>query len=161
MSLRRPPQGNNRAPRSPHTERKESSVTTQSSERESLSHLPGYIAERNRDADEAGLTMERQTRKEGKLSTWFCGNEAQFRAARLLRLPEGFTFPEKTGGRKLLSVRVFCPAAPHAQLRCSIAKVRDDYFRVATTNELMPVSWRSLGGKIEVYKYTDLRDDPN
>ena len=75
------------------TERKEASVTTQSSERESLSHLPGYVDERNRHADEAGLELEKQARKDGSLSTWFCGSEAQFRAARLLRIPEGFTFP--------------------------------------------------------------------
>jgi hypothetical protein len=136
-------------------------VTTQSSERESLSHLPGYVDERNRHADEAGLELEKQARKNGSLSTWFYGSEAQFRAARLLRIPQGFTFPEKTGGRKLLSLRVFCPAAPHAELRCSIAKTRDTGYRLAITNEVMPVAWRSLGSRIEVYKYTDLRDGAN
>jgi hypothetical protein len=136
-------------------------VTTQSSEHEALSHLPSYVAERNRDADEAGLVLEKQVRKDGTLSTWFCGNEAQFRCARLLRIAEGFTFPEKAGRRKLSCLRVFCPAAPHAELRCTIAKLRDDYYRLAITNEVMPVSWRSLGGKIQVYKYTDLRDEPN
>src|SRR6476661_3670398 len=63
-----------RAPRGPHTERKEASVTTQSSERESLSHLPGYVDERNRHAYEAGLELEKQARKDGSLSTWFCGS---------------------------------------------------------------------------------------
>jgi hypothetical protein len=136
-------------------------VTTQSSERESLSHLPGYIDERNRHADEAGLELEKQTRKEGMLSTWFSGSEAQFRSARLLRMPGAFAFPEKTGGRKLLSLRVFCPAAPHAELRCTLAKTGDDRYRLAIANEIMPVAWRSLSGRIEVYKYTDLRDGAN
>jgi hypothetical protein len=136
-------------------------VTTQSSERESLSHVPRYIDERNRHAADAGIDLEKQARKPGTLSTWYSGSEAQFRSARLLRIPDGFSFPDKTGGRKLLSLRVFCPAAPQAELRCSIAKVGDDRYRLAISNEVMPVAWRSLGGSIEVYKYTDLRDGAN
>ena len=136
-------------------------MTTQSSERESLSHWPGYIDQRHRHAEEAGLELEKQARRQGTLSTWYCGSEAQFRAARLLRIPSGFTFPEKPGGRKLLSLRVFCPAAAHAELRCTIAKTGEDRYRLAIANELMPVAWRSLGSRIEIYKYTDLRDGAN
>ena len=153
----RAPQGSKK----PHTERKESSVTTQSSERESLSHLPGYVDERNRHAEEAGLELQKQVRKEGMLSTWYGGTEAQFRAARLLRVPAGFGFPQKKGGRKLLSLRVFCPAAPHAELRCTVAKTGDDRYRLAIANEVMPVSWRSLANRVDVYKYTDLREGAN
>jgi len=153
-----------RAPRGskkPHTERKESSVTTQSSERESLSHLPSYVDERNRHAEEAGLELEKQIRKESMLSTWYGGTEAQFRAARLLRLPAGFGFPQKKGGRRLLSLRVFCPAAPQAELRCTVAKTVDDRYRLAIANEVMPVSWRSLANRVDFYKYTDLREGAN
>jgi hypothetical protein len=136
-------------------------VTTQSSERESLSHLPSYINERNRLAGEAGLELEKQVRKTGTLSTWFVGSEAQFRAARLLRIPNGFAFPEKTGGRKLLSLRVFSPAAPQAEMRCTLVKTAENRFRLAITHEVMPVAWRTLGGRIDVYKYTDLREGAN
>jgi hypothetical protein len=136
-------------------------VTTQSSERESLSHLPGYVNERNRLADDAGLELEKQARRHGTLSTWYVGSEAQFRASRLARMPSGFVFPEKAGGRKPLSLRVFCPAAPNAELRCTVAKTGEDRYRLAIANEVMPVAWRSLGGRIEVYKYTDLRDGTN
>ena len=135
-------------------------MTTQSSERESLSHLPGYVDQRNREARAAGLALEKQARRQGSLTTWYGGSEAQFRATRALRIPEGFSFPEKTG-RKLLSLRVFCPAAPHAELRCTIAKTADDRYRLAISNEVLPVAWRSLGSRIEVYKYTDLRDGAN
>ena len=136
-------------------------MTTQSSERESLSHLPGYVNERNRHAGIAGLALEKQERSHGCLSTWYTGSEAQFRAARLVRLPPGFAFPLKVGGRKLFSARVFCPAAPHAELKCTIAKTAGDRYRLAIVNELMPVAWRTLGGRIEVYKYCDLREDAN
>ena len=136
-------------------------MTTQSSERESLSHLPGYVNERNRHADAAGLVLEKQERKQGSLSTWYTGSESQLRSSRLARLPAGFAFPAKVGGRKLFCVRVFCPAAPHAELKCTIAKTGTDRYRLAIVNELMPVAWRTLGGKIEVYKYCDLREEAN
>lgn len=135
-------------------------MTTQSSERESLTHLPGYIGERNLQANEAGLKLEKQTRKEGTLSTWYSGSEAQFRAARLLRMPAGFAFPAKTGGRKLYSLCVFCPAVSRAELKCALAKTGEDRYRLAIVNEPLPVSWRALGGRIELYKYCDLREGP-
>jgi len=136
-------------------------VTTQSSERQSLSHLPGYIGERDTQAGEAGLKLEKQTRRQGTLSTWYSGSEAQFRAARLLHVPAGFGFPAKIGGRKLCSLAVFCPAATGAELKCTIAKTAEDRYRLAIVNEPMPVSWRALGGRIDVYKYCDLREGPN
>jgi hypothetical protein len=136
-------------------------VTTQSKERNALSHLPGYIGERNLHAGEAGIVLERQTRKEGALSSWYSGTEAQFRSTRLLRVPAGFAFPAKVGGRKLCSLPVFCPAATRAELKCSIVKTGEDRYRLAVVNEIMPVSWRSLGGKIDVYKYCDLHEGKN
>lgn len=136
-------------------------MTTQSSERESISHVPGYIAERNRHAGEAGLLTEKRTHKDGMLSTWYSGSEAQFRSARLLRMPAGFAFPAKLGGRRLFSLRVFSPASPQAELKCTIVKTGEDRYRLAVANELMPVAWRSLGTRIEVYKYCDLREGLN
>ena len=136
-------------------------MTTESSERESLSHLPAYIAERNRRADAAGLLLEKSLRREGLLSTWYTGTEAQFRAARLMRMPLGFVFPAKVGSRKVFSVRVFCPAEPHAELKCTIAKISADRYRLSVVNELLPVAWHTLGGRIEVFKYCDLREGPN
>ena len=136
-------------------------VTTQSSERASLTHLPGYIGERIAQAGAAGLRLEKQTRKEGLLSTWFSGSEAQFRAARLLRIPAGFAFPAKIGGRRLSSLPVFCPAASRAELKCTIVKTGEDRYRLAIVNEVMPVSWRAIGAKIDVYKYCDLRVGAN
>jgi hypothetical protein len=119
------------------------------------------VGERSRYAEAAGLRVEKQTRKQGMLSTWYAGSEAQFRASRLVRIPEGFAFPARVGGRKLFSLRVFCPAAQHGELKCTIAKTGEDRYRLAIANELMPVSWRSLGGRVEVYKYTELREGPN
>jgi hypothetical protein len=136
-------------------------LTTQSSERESLSHLPGYIAERNRRADAAGLLLEKQGRRDSFLSSWYCGSETQFRSAHLMRIPLGFTFPSKIGARKLFCVRVYCPAEPHAELKCTIAKIGEDRYRLAILNELMPVAWRMIGGRIEVYKFCDLREGAN
>jgi hypothetical protein len=136
-------------------------VTTQSSERESLSYLPGYVGERDAQAGEAGLILEKQTRKDGVLSSWYSGSEAQFRAARLLQIPKGFIFPTRVRGRKLFSLVVFCPAAPRAGLKCTIAKTGEDRYRLAIVNEPMPASWRSLGGKIDIYKYCDLREGAN
>jgi hypothetical protein len=133
-------------------------VTTQSRERQSLSQLPGYIGLRNRHAHDAGLVIEKQTRRQGTLSTWYGGSEAQFRTARLTRIAPNFVFPARVGGRKLLSLGVFCPAAPHAELKCTLVKTAEDRYRLAIPNEVMPVAWRALGGKIEVYKYTDLGD---
>lgn len=150
-----------RAPRSPHTGTEGTRVTTQSSERESLAHVPDYIDERNRYADEAGLSIEKRVRKQGLLSTWYGGSEAQFRAARLLNIPEGFAFPSKIGGRRLYSLRVFCPAAFHAELKCTIAKIAHDRYRLAIVNEVMPAAWRALGNRIVVYKYTELREGAN
>lgn len=135
-------------------------MTTESSARESLSHLPAYIAERNRRADAAGLLLEKILRRDGVLSTWYSGTEAQFRSARLMRMPLGFTFPAKIGGRKVFSVRVFCPAEPHAELKCTIAKIAGDRYRLAVMNELLPVAWHTRG-RIEVYKYCDLREGSN
>jgi hypothetical protein len=136
-------------------------VTTQSSERQALSYLPGYIGERDTQAFGAGLVLEKQTRRQGVLSTWYSGTEAQFRKARLMRIPPGFAFPAKVGGRRLCSLPVFCPAAARAELKCSLVKMSEDRYRLAIVNELLPVSWRALGGRIEVYKYCDLREGPN
>ena len=136
-------------------------MTTQSSERESLSYVPGYIGERNARAAEAGLTVEKQTRRDGLLSTWYAGTEAQFRTASLLSLPESFAFPSKVGGRKASALAVFCPAAPHARLKCTLAKTGEDRYRLALVNETLPVAWRTLGAKIAVYKYCDLREGAN
>lgn len=136
-------------------------MTTQSSERESLAHLPGYVNERNAQAVEAGLRIDRQSRKGGVLSTWYCGSEAQFRAFKLLRIPATFAFPARIRGRKLLALAVFSPATPAAELKCTIAKAGDDQYRLAVANEVMPVSWRSLGRSIAVYKYTELKEGPN
>ena len=136
-------------------------MTTQSSEREALTHLPGYIGERRLQADAAGLKLEKQARKEGTLSSWYSGSEAQFRAARWLRIPADFAFPARSRGRKLFSLPVFCPAAAHAELKCTIAKTGEDRYRLAILNEPLPVSWRALSGKVELYKYCDLREGPN
>ena len=136
-------------------------MTTQSGERESLAYLPDYVDQRHANASDAGLILEKQLRKQGVLSSWYTGSQAQFRAARLLRIPAGFEFPVRIGGRKLYSVPVFCPAAPRAELKCTIAKVGEDRYRLAIVNEIMPVSWRFLGAKIELYKYCDLREGAN
>lgn len=136
-------------------------MTTQSSEPQALTYLPGYIGERTAQAIDAGLALEKQTRRQGVLSTWYSGTEAQLRRARLVRIPEGFAFPEKVGGRRLFSLPVFCPAAPRAELKCSLVKMAQNRFRLAIVNEVMPVSWRALGGKINVYKYCDLREGAN
>ena len=136
-------------------------MTTESSARESLSHLPTYIDERNGRADAAGLHLDKLVRRESLLSSWYSGTEAQFRSARLMRLPLGFAFPAKVGSRKICSVRVFCPAEPNAELRCTIGKIAEDRYRLAVLNELMPVAWHTLGGRIDVYKYCDLRDGAN
>jgi hypothetical protein len=78
-----------------------------------------------------------------------------------MRIPPRFAFPPKVGGRRLFSLPVFCPAAARAELKCSLVKMGEDRYRLAIVNELMPVSWRALGGRIEVYKYCDLREGPN
>jgi hypothetical protein len=72
-----------------------------------------------------------------------------------------FVFPHKIGGRKVSSLRVFCPALPHAEMKCTVVKIGEDRYRLAIANEIMPVAWRSLGGRIAVYKYTDLREGSN
>jgi hypothetical protein len=136
-------------------------VTTQSGERESLAYLPDYVDQRHAYAGDAGLVLEKQTRKQGVLSSWYTGSQAQFRAARLVRIPAGFEFPARVGGRKVCSLPVFCPAAPRAELKCTIAKIGEDRYRLAIVNEVMPVSWRLLGAKIEVYKYCDLKEGAN
>ena len=136
-------------------------MTTQSSEREALTHLPGYIGERQLQADEAGLKLEKQARKESALSSWYSGSEAQFRATRWLRVPEDFAFPARTRGRKLFSLSIFCPAAARAELKCTIAKTGEDCYRLAIVDEPLPASWRALSGKVELYKYCDLREGPN
>jgi len=136
-------------------------VTTQSGERESLAYLPDYVDQRHAHAADAGLVLEKQTRKQAVLSSWYTGSEAQFRAARLVRIPAGFEFPMRVGGRKLYSLPVFCPAAPRAELKCTIAKIGEDRYRLAIVNEVMPASWRLLGAKIEVYKYCDLKEGAN
>jgi hypothetical protein len=142
------------------TRRKETSVTTQSSESESLSDVPAYIGERSRHALEAGLVLERQVRKPGMLSTWYTGSEGQIRSARLLRVPDSFVFPSRIGARRL-SIQVFCPAAPGAEMKCTIVKIDADRYRVAILNEVMPVAWRSLGSKLDVYKYCELKERSN
>ena len=136
-------------------------MTTQSSEREALSDLPAYVDARNRHAGDAGLLIEKQVQRHGTLSTRYTGTEAQFRACRLLRVPDSFVFPGKIGGRKLFALGVFCPAAPGAELKCTIMKCDEDRYRLVIANELMPVSWRNLGGRIAVYKYTELREGAN
>jgi hypothetical protein len=136
-------------------------VTTQYSESESLSRVPAYIGERSRLALDAGLVLEKQVSKCGSLSTWYVGSEAQIRAARLIRVPDGFVFPSRVGARRLSALRVFSPCAPRAELKCGLVKLGEDRFRVAIVNELMPVAWRSLSSKIEVYKYCELKEGAN
>jgi hypothetical protein len=136
-------------------------VTTQSGERQSLAYLPDYVDQRHAQAAHAGLVLEKQTRKQSLLSTWYSGSEAQFRSARLLRIPSDFKFPARIGSRKVCSLPVFCPAAPKAELKCTVAKTGEDRYRLAIVNEIMPVAWRLLGPKIEVYKYCDLREGAN
>ena len=136
-------------------------MTTQSSESQALTELPGYIAARKRHAEEAGLVLEKQAQRHGLLSTRYVGSEAQFRASRLVRIPERFVFPRKTGGRKLFALGVFCPAVPDAELKCTIVKCGVDRYRLAIVNEVMPVSSRNLAGRVAVYKYTELREGAN
>ena len=136
-------------------------MTTQSGEHPTVSHLPAYIEARARHADEAGLVTERQVQRAGALSTRYVGSEAQLRAARFVRVPAGFVFPRKTGGRKLLALGVFCPAAPGAELKCTLVKIGDDRFRLSIVNELLPVLSRNLAGRIAVYKYMELREGAN
>jgi len=136
-------------------------VTTQSGERESLAYLPDYVDQRQAYAAEAGLVLEKQTRKGGVLSSWYSGSEAQFRSTRIVRIPEGFKFPARVGSRKIYSLAVFCPAAPRAEMKCTIAKTSEDRYRLAILNETLPVAWRLLGSKVEVYKYCDLREGAN
>jgi hypothetical protein len=136
-------------------------VTIQSSESEALSHAPAYIGERSRQALEAGLALEKQVSRAGLLSTWYIGSEAQVRAARLIQLPEHFVFPSRVGARRLSALRVFSPAAPRAELKCALVKIAEDRYRVAIINEIMPAAWRSLGSKIDVYKYCELKEGGN
>ena len=136
-------------------------MTTQSSESESLSHVPAYIGERSRQAREAGLALERQVTTSGVLSTWYVGSEAQIRAAPLIHVPEHFVFPSRVGARRVSALRVFSPAAPRAELKCALMKLGEDRFRVAIVNEIMPVAWRVLSSKIDVYKYCELREGGN
>jgi hypothetical protein len=136
-------------------------LQTQSPEREALSALPRYIGERTAQAVTAGLQLEKQTRRGSLLSSWYSGTEAQFRSARLLRIPADFVFPEKIGGRRLSSLPVFCPAAERAQMKCSLVKTDVKRYRLAIVNEVMPVSCRTLGARIDVYKYCDLREGAN
>ncbi len=136
-------------------------MTTQSSESTSLAHVPAYIGERGRQALEAGLVLERQASKSGLLSTWYVGSEAQIRAARFIRLPERFVFPGRVGARRLSALCVFSPSAPRAELKCALVKLAGDRFRVAISNEIMPVVWRSLSSKIDVYKYCELQEGGN
>jgi hypothetical protein len=123
--------------------------------------VPAYVGERSRQALDAGLALEKQVTKSGLLSTWFVGSEARIRAARFIRLPEDFVFPSRVGGRRVSAVRVFSPASPHAELKCALMKLSEDRFRVAIVNEILPVAWRSLGSKIDVYKYCELKEGGN
>jgi hypothetical protein len=136
-------------------------VTTQSSESESLSHVPSYVGERSRQALDAGLAVERQVSKSGVLSTWYIGSEAQIRAAHLIFVPEHFVFPGRVGGRRVSALRVFSPAAPRGEFKCALIKLGEDRFRVAIVSEIMPVAWRSFSSKIDVYKYCELREGGN
>jgi hypothetical protein len=136
-------------------------VTTQSSESVSLSHVPAYIGERSRQALDAGLAVERQVSKSGVLSTWYIGSETQIRSAALIRVPEHFVFPDRVGARRVSALRVFSPSAPRAELKCVLIKLGEDRYRVAIVNEIMPVAWRSLSSKIDVYKYCELREGGN
>ena len=136
-------------------------MTTQSSEHRAVSLLPAYIEARARHADDAGLVTERQARRGDVLTTRYTGSEAQFRAARFVRIPAGFAFPKRTGGRKLAAVGVFCPAAPGAELKCTLVKISENLFRLSIVNELLPVSSRNLAGRIAVHKYTELREGAN
>ncbi|HEX2826473.1 MAG TPA: hypothetical protein VHP37_09025 [Burkholderiales bacterium] len=136
-------------------------MTTQSSEHRAVSLLPAYIEARARHAEDAGLLTEKQLQRGDVLTTRYLGSEAQLRAARFLRIPAGFVFPKRAGGRKLAALGVFCPAAPGAELRCTLVKIAEDRFRLSIVNELLPVSSRNLAGRIAVYKYTELREGAN
>lgn len=136
-------------------------MTTHPGEREYLPDLPGYIKEHTRSAVQDGLTLDKQMHKPGRLSTWYGGSEAGFRTARMVRMPADFAFPLAIGKRKLFSLGVFCPAAPHAEMRCSIVKTAEDRYRLAIVNEVLPVAWRSLGDRIDVYKYAALDEGRN
>jgi hypothetical protein len=136
-------------------------VTTQSSERQTLTHLPAYIEARARHAEDAGLVTERLAHRRGTLTSRYAGSSVQFRAARFVRIPEGFVFPAKIGGRKLAALGVFCPACPGAELMCTLQKTGEDRYRLSIVNELLPVSSRSLGGRVALYKYTELREGAN
>ena len=136
-------------------------MPTQSSESPSLAYVPPYIGARGRQALAAGLVLEKSVSKSGALSTWYVGSEAQIRAAGLIGLPEGFIFPNRVGARRRSALYVFSPAAPRAELKCSLVKLADGRFRLGIVNEIMPVAWRSLGSKIDVYKYCELKEGGN
>ena len=136
-------------------------MTTQSGERHALTHLPGYIEARVRHAEQAGLVTDRLAQRRDTLTSRYAGSQAQFRAARFVRIPEGFVFPEKIGGRKVSALSVFSPAYPAAELKCTLQKTGEDRYRLSIVNELLPVSSRSLGGRVALYKYTELREGAN
>jgi hypothetical protein len=123
--------------------------------------LPAYIEARARHAEEAGLVTEKLATRRGMLTTRYLGSEAQFRAARFLRVPAGFSFPPKVGGRRLLALGVFCPASPEAELKCTLVKTGEDRYRLSIVDERLPAVSRSLGGRVALYKYTELREGAN
>ena len=136
-------------------------MSTQSSERHALTQLPGYIEARARHAEDAGLVTERLAQRRGLLTSRYAGTEAQLRAARFVRIPDGFVFPQKVGGRRVYALGVFCPACPDAELKCTLQKTGEDRYRLSIVDERLPVSWRSLAGRIALYKYTELREGAN
>jgi hypothetical protein len=128
-------------------------VTTRSTERTALTRAPAYLVERERQATDAGLLLEKQKRRPGLLSSWFVGSEAQFRAARLVKLPPGFTFPLRPRERRQLPLAVFSPAEPYCRRRCTLTRLGPDRYRLAILDERLPDGWRVLNGRIEVYRY--------
>jgi hypothetical protein len=108
--------------------------------------LPGYVLKRNAQATSAGLAIERQLVKDGRLTTWYGGTEQQWRRS---------TFCRRRGDRpigKTLSRDFDCFSPDRGRGYISLRRRGNNDYRGTLVNELLPTWIDDLGDGISVYE---------
>ena len=107
--------------------------------------LPDYVILRNKQAQAAGLRIEKQIQSDGRLTTWYRGTEAQWRASPFCQRDPARPFPRKS--TMTTGFRCFGLSRGGFDIRV----VSDSEFRGTLAKEKLPNWTEHLDGGITAY----------
>jgi hypothetical protein len=112
------------------------------------SSLPDYVMERNRQAQAAGLTVERCIVNGTALSTWYRGTEAAWRRSPFCRRPADKPFPRNFGYCDFMCFSLGCETG---HISILARNMPDGQIRGAINKEPLPEWEDSLPCGVQIY----------